>query len=110
MAFKKGTDKNPIITKINRATKVIRCPVKGCKEQCFVDGTMVRNIPYGFGAGSGKYNGKFVVEFIKQKGWWCECPKHGRIFAYYSVTKVTKVPRKINAKLRDARVSIKSGR
>lgn len=105
MAVKKGTNKQPIIAKIKRLSKAIMCPVKGCKEQCWVDGTATRQVPYGFGSGSGRYSGKFVVETIKQKGYWCECPKHGRIFAVYSTTKATKVPRTINNKLKKAQRS-----
>ena len=102
MAVIKGTNTKPLLTKISRTTKNIKCPVKGCKEYLWVDGTTTRQLPYGFGSGSGKYSGKFVVEVIKQKGYWCECPKHGRVIAIYSSTKATKVPRGINSKLKKA--------
>jgi len=94
---KKGTKAQPLMFKITKKTKDIRCPK--CKEQCFIDGTGWIELPIGFGS----RGGKFVVDKVKYIGYWGECPKHGKIFAYHTRKLVTKVPRGINKKISNMR-------
>ena len=97
MAIKKGTKSNPLWTKITKTTKNIRCPK--CKEQVMVDGTGWRQIPIGFGfRGS-----RFVVDAGRYYGYECECPKHGRVFAWHTKKLITKEPKSIAKKLAKAR-------
>ena len=86
-----------LFKKIRKTTKDIRCPK--CKEGCFVDGSGWYEMPLGFGS----RGGKFVVDKVRLIGWSCECPKHGKVFAYYTKKLITKIPRSINAKIKKAR-------
>ena len=97
MPAKKGTNKSPHWMKITKKTKLIRCPK--CKQQMFVTGTGWRQIPIGFG-----FRGtSFVVDAGKYTGYYCECPRHGVVFAWHTKKLVTKKPRGINRKIKQAR-------
>ncbi len=97
MASRKGTRAAPLYTKITKGTKIIRCPK--CKGQVMVDGTGWRQLPVGFG-----FRGdKFVVDAVRYHGYDCECPKHGRVFAWHTKKLITKEPKGIAKKLKAAR-------
>lgn len=92
----KKSAKSPLYVKIKKKTKDIRCPK--CKAQCFVTGSGWRQIPIGFGFRADK----FVVDAVRYHGWVCECPKHGQIFAWHTKKVITKKPRGINRKIKEA--------
>lgn len=93
----KRSRKNPLMFKITKKTKDIRCPK--CKEGCSIDASGWVELPVGFGS----RGGKFVVDKVRYTGWYGDCPKHGRIFAYHSKKLITKIPRGINRKLKALR-------
>jgi len=93
----KATRKAPLYTKITKSTKTIRCPK--CKGQIDIDGRGWRQISIGMGF----RRGEFVIDSAKYYGYDGECPKHGRVFAWYTKKLITKVPKGIAKKLAEAK-------
>ncbi len=76
----------------------------GCGGQLSIGGTALVRMPIGFGGGSGKDAGKFVVDYIEYKCWmgWCDkCHVEGTfIRSDKKGKKIRRRPRAINRKLK----------
>jgi hypothetical protein len=72
-----------------------RCSCGGCMA---VEGTVTRKLPLGFG-----FRGaSFVVDSVKQKGYFGQCMECGKSGAWYigKGKKATSKPKGINAKIK----------